>query len=869
MKYRQLSHHAYERDDIKTPAPSTRERRLDAAFVEQAARTPERIAVLCAGQALTYRALDRRSNRLACHLRAIGVDREVRVAVALPRTAELIVALLAILKAGGAYVPLDLRQPPDRLDFLLRDSGAAILLTDAASAASLFADSGCRVETLPAATDTLSADPLEPAGDHLDLAYIIYTSGSTGVPKGVMLRHSAMGIIDWMASTMDAGDLERIAATTSITFDPSVIEIFGPLSWGGCVVLKESLLEPFRHGECPTLVQGPPSVMDGLARRGAIPETVRAINCGGEVLQAKIVERLYRLSRIERLYNHYGPTEATIVATIAPVPRGTREDPPLGEPVAGARIHLLDEAGEPVAEGEVGEICIGGDGVACGYWNRPELTGERFVPEPGTDPARPMYRTGDLAFYGAPGKLMFVGRRERQVKIRGQRVELGEIEHALRGLPLVVEAAVEWFHADGRPDRLVAFLEVEAGFDETAALRELGRWLPSHMLPHRIMPMPRLPRGVSGKVDHQALASLHPGDFPAKEDAPAGATPLEALVVAAFARGLHRHDIDVDDDFFALGGDSLSAYNLTLELEELLDRPVSPAIMAQASTPRALAQILELTDASQDGDFCVLNAGGSGRPIFCLPDVFGQPVSFTALADVLRDVRPIYGLTPAPGVERTGRLSVETLTARYLRTVRGLQATGPYCIAGYSFGGVAAFDLARALEAAGEEVTLVLIDALVGYRILEPRVWLPWLVRHGLAYARSTGVRQLLNKAMVSRWIPWMRSQPAPPSWVSARSRDLAAAMIDATRRYRIGTFGGPTMLIHAGVRDPLERLLDHDGRQGWGQALRGEVRTVTLPASHLEIMRYPHVASVAEVFSALSGEDGAPEAGRSVAYVA
>lgn len=841
------------RADSEVESIDANARRLDQIFGAQAARTPRRVALVWGRHQLTYNELDRRSNQLARHLRALGVVRDTAVAVVMARTPDLVVTLLAVLKAGGAYVPIDPADPADRQAFMLRDSQASVLVSDGLGI--VFDGIACNVKAEQALIASQSDAPLPPVGDHRDLAAIMYTSGSTGAPKGVMLEHSAGRLIAWLADQLMPDDLARVAATSSICFDPSMIEIFLPLSVGGCIILKQNLLEPFDADDQPTLIQGVPSVIDELAKNGAIPASVRVINVGGEALSAAVAQRIYRGSQIGRLYNHYGPTEATVVATMMLVDRDRADDPPIGTPVADARIYLLDERGAAVATGQCGEIHIAGDGLARGYWNRPDLTAARFVQEPDRPPGERMYRTGDLARLTQDGELTFIGRRERQVKIRGCRVELGEVEQALRSQPAVEDAAVTVIGDAGRRDRLVAFVKAEGWFDAEKARSDLAGWLPRYMLPSRIVAVRDFPRGSSGKVDHAALAELLPEEVDADWWQSGGRdSALDAIVAQEFARLLALPSVEPDDDFFALGGDSLGAFQLAMALEDRFGRPISPAIVTHAGTPRLLSDLLDATAFCDESHLSLLAPGQGGKAIFCLPGLSGEPFSFSALAQVLES-HAIYGLSP-------GTLSqpfiadpdLHLLTTAYVEAILAVQPSGSYVIAGYSFGGIAAFDLARALEQRGKRVTLILIDAFLGRDLTAPSLLLPWLARHGLTHLREEGGRAVLKRLLTSHWLPWGHARRATPAWVSPRRRQLADAMIAATAHYQPTPFNGSAILITSAVRSAYEKLLDHDGRQGWARWLAGDAVAETVGTTHLGLLQYPHVGRTAEIIEAELG---------------
>ena len=496
-----LSGNASQREGLS----STRAfERLETLFAAQARRTPDAVAVLHEGMSLRYSDLDVQADRLACRLLRLGVGPGMLAGVCMRRTPQLVTALLAVLKAGAAYVPLDPAYPIERLDGMLADSGAVVLITDSDLCGRLAYDGALLDMRAPAETAVPGRRLPLRRNVPEDLAYVIYTSGSTGRPKGVMLGHSAVRLIEWACATFSAGELSRVAATTSICFDPSVFEIFAPLCSGGTVILKRNALKPFAPDERPTLLNCVPSVLTELCRLDAIPDSVRVINVGGEPLKASLVREVYRRSRVEAVYNHYGPTEATTCAAVALVPRDVEIDPPIGRPIAGAQLFVLDAKGRAAAPGELGEICIGGPGLALGYLNRPDLTAERFM----LSRWGRIYRTGDLGRRSAAGELEFAGRIDQQVKIRGVRIELGEIEAALTRLDGVRSAAVV-----ARPDvngrnRLVAYVQATPEPTLQQVRAALTCWLPEQMLPDQLVTLDALPLTLSGKVDRNALEAI-------------------------------------------------------------------------------------------------------------------------------------------------------------------------------------------------------------------------------------------------------------------------------------------------------------------------------------------------------------------------
>ncbi|HEX3127436.1 MAG TPA: non-ribosomal peptide synthase/polyketide synthase [Thermoanaerobaculia bacterium] len=567
---------------------------LHQGFERQADLRPEAVALVCGGDRHTYAELEERANRLAGLLIEMGVGPEVPVGVCLRRTRDLVVAILAVLKAGGAYVPLDPDYPRERLAFTLEDSRAAVLLTQEDLHA-ILPPVSCTV-VLDADWPEIALRPAmrpDPSAAPENLAYLIYTSGSTGRPKGVAIAHrSAAAFLDWAAGVFPDEEMRSVLMATSICFDLSVFELFGTLSRGGTVVLAANALAlpglPAR-GEV-TLINTVPSAIAELARAGAIPDSVVTINLAGEALPGPLVDRLYETTRVRRVVNLYGPSEDTTYSTIAVVPPGTAL-PPIGRPIRGTQGYVLDRAGEPVPLGVAGELLLGGEGLARGYFDRPELTAERFVPDPFGASGGRLYRTGDLVRAKSHGTLMYLGRIDHQIKIRGFRVELGEIETALLRHPSVREAAV-LAPGEGAERRLVAYMVLDSE-ETSAALRDhLRRTLPDSMIPADYVRLEALPRNPSGKVDRGVLIRIVPAAETQPETA-AWTSPLEELIAGLWEDVLGR-PVRPGDSFFDLGGHSLLAVRLLSRIREAcgVDLPL-PALFAAPTVTELARQVAE------------------------------------------------------------------------------------------------------------------------------------------------------------------------------------------------------------------------------------------------------------------------------------
>jgi amino acid adenylation domain-containing protein/FkbM family methyltransferase len=464
---------ADEREQIllawnNVPRVKPRERLLHEMFEAQAESTPERVALVTEHERYSYRELNGRANRLARRLRASGVGAEVSVAVCVERSAEMVVALLAILKAGGAYVPLDPAYPRERLAFMLADARSPVLLTQQRFLELLLPQAAGRTEVVCLDTDAeewaRESESNNPApGTTADnLAYFIYTSGSTGRPKGVAITHrNAVVFLYWARTVFGGEQLEGVLASTSISFDLSVFELFAPLSWGGKVILAENALQLPTLAAAPevTLVNTVPSAMTELVRMKGLPASVRTVNLAGEALPLRLVRQLYEQENVQSVFNLYGPSEDTTYSTFTLVERDGEDAPGIGRPISNTQVYVLDGRMEPVPVGVAGELYVGGDGLARGYFNRPELTAERFVPHPfGGEPGARLYRTGDLARWRSDGTLEFLGRRDHQVKIRGFRIEMGETEAAIEAHPSVHECVVTAREDSPGDKRLVAYV---------------------------------------------------------------------------------------------------------------------------------------------------------------------------------------------------------------------------------------------------------------------------------------------------------------------------------------------------------------------------------------------------------------------------
>jgi amino acid adenylation domain-containing protein len=545
----------------------------------QAIQTPDAVAAIFEDQSITYRELNRRANHLALKLQRLGLGPDKFVAVLMERNLDLVIGTLAILKAGAAYVPLDPLYPEERISFYLEDSRTPVLLTQRSLQSRLPAQAGS-VEVVYLDDPLPETDLANPECKATDqhLAYVIYTSGSTGKPKGVAIEHrNAVNFIRWGLQTFSAEELSGVLASTSICFDLSIFELFVTLSAGGKVIIAENALQLPRISarEQVTLVNTVPSAIAELVQERALPNSVRIVNLAGEALPTSLVDRLYALGHVEKVNDLYGPTETTTYSTWTV--REAGKPATIGRPVANTQIYLVDAAMQPTPIGVPGEMLIGGSGVARGYLNRSEMTGERFVRNPfSNDPEARVYRTGDLARYRADRNIEFLGRIDHQVKFRGFRIELGEIEAVLRTHPQVKDCVVVVREDSPGQKRLVGYVtRREAGSMEVAPgagnvsshLSGLLKAhaqpkLPDYMVPSAIVVLDALPTTLNGKVDRKALPPPSGALAMAANEFVAPSTEPEKTLASIWSQVLGVDRISVNDNFFEIGGDSLLSFRV-------------------------------------------------------------------------------------------------------------------------------------------------------------------------------------------------------------------------------------------------------------------------------------------------------------------
>ena len=712
-----------------TEADYSQQHCLHQLIEQQVRKSPDAAAVVCGENQLTYAELNAKANQLAHYLRILGVKPETRVAICLERSLEMVVSLLAVLKAGGAYVPLDPAYPQDRLTFMLSDSAPQVLLTQG-DLASGFITAAPEIPVVDLAQPEQWAqqpvydpDPETIGLSARNLAYMIYTSGSTGKPKGAMNEHRAVvNRLLWKQSAYRLTAADAVLQKTPFSFDVSVWEFFWPLMTGARLVMARPeghkdpayLADIIQKQNISTLHFVPSMLQVFLEHPQASACTqLSQVMCSGEALPEALARRFHHCLPGVKLHNLYGPTEAAVDVTAWTYhPEFSGSSIPLGKPIANTKMYVLDPKGDPTPVGVTGEIFIGGVQVGRGYWDRPDLTAERFVPDPFGAPGSRLYRTGDLGRWLPDGTLEYLGRNDFQVKLRGFRIELGEIEAQLTKHPEIREAVVVAKESGSGDPRLVAYYTAYAALSTQSLRSHLSDQLPDYMIPAAFVWLEALPLGPNGKLDRKAL----PDDNGLSHDREAVAPRnQEELQIARIWQSIFGTDnLSVHDSFFELGGHSLQAVQMVAKIESELGKQLPLEALFKAQTIEQLARLI--SEDAEEGiwDPVVrLRTGCGASPIFCLAGVGGQSHYLYHLATALDNEHPIYAFQPKGLDGRSeAHTSIEQMAAYYLELMLKTQPEGPYFLVGHSFGGSVAFEMAKRLEADGHEVGFVaLLDA--------------------------------------------------------------------------------------------------------------------------------------------------------------
>jgi len=837
-------------------------------FEAQVERTPDAIAVGCGAKQLTFRELNQRADQLADHLRTFGVSPGAAVALCVDRSVEMIVGILGILKAGAAYVPLDPTYPAERIEFMIADCGARVLLTQSGVVAAGTTRSGVRTVFLDS-DDWQVANPSGPRtpvrASLDDLAYIIYTSGSTGGPKGVEVTHRNLAHSNHARLNYYGDRVDSFLLLSFYAFDSSVAGIFHPLTGGGTLVIPppgdsgwapEQLAALIAEKRVSHVLTFPSLYGDLLERADAVQLTsLRCAIVAGEACPRQLVDSHYRALPQTSLFNEYGPTEATVWSSVYECEPGETETTvPIGRPIANAQLYVLDQNLEPVPTGVAGELYVGGDGVARGYRNRAELTDLNFIPDPfARKPGQRLYRTGDLVRYLADGNLEFLGRVDQQIKIRGLRIELGEIEAALTAYPDVREAVVVT-HRNGSGDpALIAFVTAREEYATSSnELRTfLKTTLPAYMVPTAFRFLKTLPRTPNGKVDRQKLTAESIGG----ESTSHGITPprndVERRLLAIWQSVLGTTSEDIGQDFFELGGHSLLAARLLARIEKEFGRSLSLAFVFQSPTIEQMAEsLVSAGQTLRERAIVAIQPKGSLPPLFW---VRGGP-RFRLLAHKLGSDQPFFGLD-LPFIDGN-RLPVpykfEDIAALLIRVMREVQPVGPYLIGGLCVNAVIAYEIAQQLVREGQEVALLaMLDAHNQAYYKNPfkdgrySSRIKYHVSNLLKLDASETSAYLLDRLDEARRkierVAWRLTSDHTGE---ERLRNTDSIVHPAFSRYEPQPYPGKIVLLQSSDW-PTGPYFDF--KLGWKDLVAGGIDFSSIPGSHPAMFTEPNVNLVAE----------------------
>lgn len=681
------------------------------------------------GNSITYQQLNEAANRLAALLLSVGVQTGDPVGLLVGRSPNMIIALLAILKCGAVYLPLDPEYPKQRISYMLENAGARLLLTEKkyeqhfeTSAAVLLL-----VDVIEKAKELPPDNPNRNITGN-DLAYIIYTSGSTGKPKGVMIEHhSVVNLLCYIQRAHRISEHDRLLAITTISFDIAALELFLPLISGALVVITDAkvsrdgfALLALIKAEKISLMQATPVTWKIMLAAGWEDQIDLTIFCCGEALSMDLAMKL--VPRCRKLFNYYGPTETTIYST------GTEiffDDKliTIGKPVANTAIYVLDEHLQVLTAGELGEIYIGGHGIARGYRNMPELTAERFINDPfSTEKNRKLFRTGDLGNWTEDGNIYLMGRIDQQIKIRGYRIEPGEIEACLLAQPDISDVIVIAREDTPGNKTLVAYIvpvnmETDVAVDIQKWKKALQQSIPDFMIPHEYVVMDSLPLLPNGKINRGELPKPGKRQHTSTVKITVDNTNMEKLVAHIWAEVLDIDEVGIDEDFFDLGGHSLIAVEMMVKLEKETGKHLPIAALFEASTVRKLSRLLQTGNVPALWESLVpVKSGGHKPPLYIVHGDGLNVMVFNSIPKFMDAEQPVFGLQPKGlnGIDSPDE-SMEEIAAYYIACILKDNPQGPYFLAGYSFGGIVAFEMAKQLKFAGHEVKmLAMFDTNVG-----------------------------------------------------------------------------------------------------------------------------------------------------------
>ena len=864
-----------------TAAAYPRDLTLPHLFARQSAETPGAIAVVAGARSLTYREVEQRSDALAQQLISLGFGPNARVGVFVNRTADLVIAPLAILKSGNAYVPLDPTYPPGRLTQIIEKSGLVAIIAQSEVVPLPLRSVPIVAMVSTPQPATTAPTPTLPSIRPEDTAYVIFTSGSTGQPKGVQIPHSALtNFLYAMRGTPGFTARDTIVAVTTICFDIAALELFLPLTLGAKVVIASEqetrdghlLLSLLRRAGASVL-QATPATWELLIEAGWLGDPQLRMLCGGEALPRHLADRL--LDRSPELWNMYGPTETTVWSSARRITRG---DGPvlIGPPIANTQFYVVDRNGELVPRGGVGELIIGGDGVAVGYWDMAALTLDRFPADRfGGSPGAKLYRTGDLVRMRQDGEFQYLGRTDQQIKLRGFRIELGEIEAVLLRRDTVRHAIATAVESVSGETAILAYVQLHAGAVASRqqiveVLRaDVASMLPSYMRPRDIIVLDAIPLLPNGKLDRKALPRPGPGEQ-AERTRLQPLDDLETRLAQIWCEILGVQSVEASGDFFELGGHSLLAARLLARVEAAFGHRISMSALFESPGLGAFANLLR-SPRQQDFDFREVVRMGSRRAERSIFAINNTGI-FRTLSQRLDESLSITALQLFdPSVERDKLpRTIEETAGQYARLIRKIQPVGPYALVGWCNGGTLALETARQLLEAGELVSRVfMIDTWIpGY--FRRLGWLrsklaDYTYRWQLILADWATVRSgqkslwgfLADRSTVRRFYPrdQVAEAGAEPAYATARAYDhwllgYTTAMLNAYEPKPVRA----RLTVFRSTSEPAGRFLDP--KLGWGGMAEDGVDLIVVPGDHYSVFKDPGASIMAKHIAAAIRSD-------------
>lgn len=844
--------------------------KLTKLISKQAKKHPDKIAIRHNGQSITYGELDLRSNQVAAYFIANNVNSNDTVAVAIDRSISLLLCLLGLVKAGAAYLPIDPHLPTDRTNFILGNSGAKFLCT-AHKYTEQYAglDNTILFDDVWAKCHDYPTDMPEVEYDGSSLAYILYTSGSTGQPKGVAVeQHSLLNFLLSVQKSPGISSKDIMLSITTISFDIAELELFLPLISGAQLIIVDNdvakdgrALLDIIQAEQISIVQATPFTWRMLLQSDwSKPLPVKAF-CGGEALAKDLALKI--LDKCAELWNMYGPTETTIYSTIKKIsPKD--ELITIGKPIDNTDIYILDEKGKPVANGIEGEIYIGGEGVARGYVGRPDLTAERFIDDTLSGRGGKIYRTGDWGKMLPDGEIQYLGRIDHQIKIRGYRIETEEIEYQLKSLRGIKEALIILHEDSLGTKQLVAYIVGKGYLTPYQHTVLIKRWknslkskLPEYMIPVAFIFMPRIPLMPNGKIDRNKLPPPRPKPLSRNNKKPR--TETEILITDIVLKNTDFDRVGINDNFIDLGIDSLIALMIIVDIEKQFNVRLPLTVLVHHPTIKLLARFIDTASHSPYNSLIPLKQDGTKVPLYLVHGIGLNLFNFNNVINCMHADQPVYGLRAA-GLD--GNMepleSIETIAAYYNREILNFDPVGPYAIAGYSMGGIIAYEMAKQLKEAGKNVEmLAMIDTNVQETL---QVVMNNLVRkaerqfdklsfrirsfyrHPIANLDYLGqlYAQKVNSLLTRLGIQKKHKAPGLPEYM----QNVADRLEAACAKYIISPYDIKIDLIKAEKR---LYYVDDPEFLGWSNYALDGITTYDVPGDHEDMFRSPNDMFLAE----------------------